>query len=294
MPEREIPEEFIKQIENSETVEISPDTLKVVMDKIQDINEVGTAFHVIGLDHSQGSRSSSDESIQSALENGLLGWHYNGERGDTEEWTKNVRQRKYTPLFFNIIGRDSRSAYSNITRMEDSYWVKNSENSATIIFDATAFKEYIQNAHKKQGNTKTYTTQHQSDAAQPINMWRKSSEEQEYQRYLAKLPAELREEFKYEMIAVHDDDGFVLFSRVAPRFFKGICLKIENGENGSTEIQKKIEAIIKVMKKIFGEHKELYIPIYDIHGNLLWPKFIEHEQVKAMSAQQTDETLKTE
>lgn len=65
-------------------------------------------------------------------------------------------------------------------------------------------------------------------------------------------------------------------NRIAPRFFRGIV-------DGSLS-----EYTLESMKKSFSNKKSgenLYIPIYDLDGSLLWPKKMSYERVKRFIAE---------
>jgi hypothetical protein len=80
------------------------------------------------------------------------------------------------------------------------------------------------------------------------------------------------------------EDGFELFPRVAPRYFKGIVLGrnlggIKNyGAHGSSlEYPEKITEIM--------QQENVPLPVYDENGNLLWPKPMRYESVKKFVAE---------
>ncbi len=72
------------------------------------------------------------------------------------------------------------------------------------------------------------------------------------------------------------DEGFAVSHRVAPRYFKGFVLH-QGLERSTDEL---VEDLIGVMKKNSMElGKEFFLPIYDMFGNLLWPKKISSDNV---------------
>jgi hypothetical protein len=72
------------------------------------------------------------------------------------------------------------------------------------------------------------------------------------------------------------DEGFAVSHRVAPRYFKGFVLH-QGLERSTDEL---IGDLIEVMKKNSMElGKEFFLPIYDLFGNLLWPKKISSDNV---------------
>lgn len=66
-------------------------------------------------------------------------------------------------------------------------------------------------------------------------------------------------------------EGFTVSHRVPPRYFKGFVLH-QGLERSTDEL---VEDLVGVMKKHSTEiGQEFFLPIYDLFGNLLWPKKI--------------------
>lgn len=71
-------------------------------------------------------------------------------------------------------------------------------------------------------------------------------------------------------------EGFVAGRRIAPREFKGIVVNTEHLEDLEAELKNIIETMFKTSET---KGKELLLPIYDLNGNMLWPKKMSHEEI---------------
>ena len=94
--------------------------------------------------------------------------------------------------------------------------------------------------------------------------------------------------------------GFILCHRVAPRLFSGIVLSPgkENPVKGEgagrnfiedTDYAPHVQKIVDEMMEADKEKPELLVPIYDLYGNLLWPKQMPYEEVKKLVADREKE-----
>ncbi|MCL5795440.1 MAG: hypothetical protein M1338_03715 [Patescibacteria group bacterium] len=73
---------------------------------------------------------------------------------------------------------------------------------------------------------------------------------------------------------VYTEYGFVAENRIAPRFFSGLMVY-------NTDPQS-IESIVSTIKESLHGKESLLVPIYDVYGNLIWPKKMEREEIKKM------------
>lgn len=86
-------------------------------------------------------------------------------------------------------------------------------------------------------------------------------------------------------------EGFVVSHRVAPRYIKGITL--HQGQHYSREslIHELVEAMKETTKK---KKRDSFLPIYNIFGDLLWPKRISYKNLlkvidKTMTVEEAEE-----
>ena len=75
----------------------------------------------------------------------------------------------------------------------------------------------------------------------------------------------------------HTEYGFVLSPRVSPRRFEGLVLQAD-----SELMQQITRQLSEIITKVNKDKPERIIPIYDKNGNLLWPKQMTHEEIKAL------------
>lgn len=129
-----------EKIDNKEK-ELSPEAIEKIMEKVQDINQEGTAYSVIGATRQPSHGDALNESVleydlSHVLESGLLGnpiplW---GDYSFEEWWKYRTRERERQILFFNIVGRSHERE-----SIRESYWWR--RDATGIIFDISQFKE---------------------------------------------------------------------------------------------------------------------------------------------------------
>lgn len=292
MPEKPTPEEFNSPIENPENQELSPEVLDLVMAKVQDINTEGIGFSVT---------DKYKNSLERVLEKGLLGSP--GATTDTSKWAEEARKEKDKLVFFNITGRyvtPSREWYKN-ARAEDEYderygnfpaSIKNVgmlANGIHILFDMKSFHE------------------------DPRGVWESDKK--------------TRQRLPHHHYAIHGEGGgqnsegqtladsrfgFALKQRIAPRFFTGIVLNLQHVTKRVHNIPRqgdytlnykdysnednlaKAKEISELMRKLHPDKPELWLPVYDANGNLLWPKPMFYEQVKKYVAKSNNTEAENE
>lgn len=287
--------------------ELSPEVIEKIMEKVQDINEPETAVHALDIygKKIEGVSVGRIQSLKKAFENGLLGVQKNpmnvsdwGEeskkRGkdvdenrvpSKEEWAKTVRSRKQKLVFFNIVGRD-------IQKVEDAFGIiGGSRNPVTIIFQTEPFTEEIKEIE--------YGKPDRFDGTYQVDYTRKKPGEYKSRHFGA---YEVRHWYDPEgRPTPYADNGFALSFRVSPRWFQGVVFRVDRDathdevmhadEFSTTRIKKHIADVSKdVNEKRAQEisHAMLtstrdiskLVPVYDVHGNMWWPKRMSYEEVK--------------
>lgn len=288
MPEKfkeqsgEIPKQAIPEQEPEIEQELSPEVIEEIMRKVQDINTKGIAYSGV-----------PEERLQSILRHGLLGTDYHGTTEgeiDKETWKANVRKRK-GQIYFNIVGRaydisfDSKSNRYNEygeTEIGASEWMKhdwNKRNKIALLFDVSSFHEEppITNYHRKKFKNRTFA----ADWDTLAKIWKEKVGDgisPGDARSLEKLKGHLGGEFFTSdgFPKPWTEHGFLLNSRVAPRLLNGIVVK---GIQDTDEhlLKRIINQITSSVKK-----ESRLLPIYDTHGNLLFPKKMTYDEVKKL------------
>ncbi len=195
--------------------------------------------------------------------------------------------------FFNIVGRlisvedrsgkvDPNKDGPEIMRARYSHSISNRPR-VSIIFDITPFEENNFDFYKILNNRYARTPK---------------SKRREYHANIG--PDDLT---KYNWKEVREiktgpGAGFLIRSRIAPRFFRGVVVGyflhslerdinksgeqrsiIDESPEGQAKFQKAVESVKEIMlKKVQGG--SLALPVYGASGNLIWPKQMSYEEVK--------------
>ncbi len=290
---------------------LSPEIIEGIMGKVQDIDADGTAYHVITEPHELPGPNQDirpyQERFEDVLEYGLLG-SARSERGGIaqavapKQWKDQARKEKRGEVMFNIVGREfsdtetadeeRREAHNmGQTWIESGLYMWQPGNKIAVIFDLDRFQEVEPRKDESLGLSKPGT-------------------------FHADSP-ETRVDEKGRIMAEHGY-GFSLYPRVSQRAFRGIVFKmarrytpeeIENqlkafgggedmkrslenswtNDDNPKDWEQRAEEIAASMQKVYNQRQELMVPIYDVHGNLYWPKKMSHAEVKALTGVSTGE-----
>jgi len=241
-----------------ESTELSEEERELVLAKVQDINEEGTAFTVVGGIEKKNFAENCD-SLKDIFKDGLLGAKRQEGESRKDAWVRGIKERKtnetskeQNSVWFNILGKTLNAQNKEILRNinESSYAKK--PKSLSLIFDTSRFKQV-------DDNDKRYLAP---------NTYEKALSDEE-------LP--------------EDDFGYTLAYRVPPRLFKGLVINIwpEEVDFDQLPAAKKdiiyknagISELAKIMKDAAGDKKENLVPIYDNKGNLWWPEKKSHKEI---------------
>lgn len=249
--------------------EMTPEIETQIMDKVQDINEYGTAFSVI---------TDSDDRLSSILKYGILGTSrkqdhikragfYN--ENNVQHYLKALKD--HPEVFFNIIGRVVPvENYYNIARYFKPH--------LSVIFSLKPwYKDNSNENHRR------------SDWDKDKNIFvDRGTGHLEKRSFYANGHADLfAPNDKGESLA-ESDIGFMLSPRVAPKLFRGIVVrppKVEEPSDEQVELMKESEHIARMQTTVNQNRPNLFVPIYDTRGNLWWPKQMSYESVKAFVAE---------
>jgi hypothetical protein len=200
LPKKDVADSSAEQLHEAP---LAPEVIEKIMEKVQDIDTEGLGFSRI-----------RDDKAQNILKEGLLGSDMRtirygavGNEVAKDGWGDAARNRA-AHINFNIVGRgtadfdrENRERYGNTTIGGSTYAMS---GGVFLLFALSKFKELEPRA---QGEKDPYSD----------DRFRIKNYEFVPNTY---LPAER----KLEREKVDDEYGFLLSSRVAPRFFKGIIL----------------------------------------------------------------------
>ena len=270
-------EEFDKEKESEiETVEkeLSPEVIGMIMDKVQDIDKEGIGFWALRY-YLEGFRK-KEENLKSIFKNGIMGTYSNiYRRGsvDSKEYGKLLKEKKVYSNF-NIIGRiNDHYQYIGRRKILNAEWTNFKNTGYILLINASKFEE-IDNKG--------------AEGRDKIN-WNRLK----IRQFMANNPA--------TRIGKKTDSefGFMLSGRVAPRYFTGLMINADNYgfAKENEEINKDLKLLtiksVKCMKETYQDKPNLFVPIYDHKGNLIWPKKMTYNQVKKFVAEKNMEKKET-
>lgn len=235
---------------------LTPEMEEAIMEKIQDIDAKGTAYTSIALGFDLGGKDwkIKIKDFEKILQEGLLGSPYSSLNEDfgfpvtKKSWKKNVKNRKFpnpehdAVVYFNIVGRSLPDI--DIPRRNDKTLI--SQTEYTRYPDAISII-FDTSSFKEEEVIRAH------GAIGSKKFYATGGRRNEEGKRMPTL-----------------EYGFVLSYRVAPRFFQGIVVGFSD----------KVEDVVSAMLKQYEHKPHLLLPIYDIQGNLLWPKPMRYEQVK--------------
>lgn len=292
-----------EEINESIEKELSQETIEEIMDKVQDINRPETGLHVFSKAFDNTTAEEILRVLSSILKKGLLG-KLNSSLEDIG-WADAVRKRQGAVVFFNIVGRD-------LKRIEDSHWFGSSGADPLpmgIIFETSDFSE---------------ETEHRNYAID-YNLGQRESLQYKPNTFGTNFPDKFETYHGNSSRVPPDDQGYALTFRVAPRYFRGLVIRpmtemteeefndfcerkypnfpnkqilrerfrYQESDNKETR-KKKATDLATLMRKICGDKVDLLLPIYDTHGNLLWPKQITYDELKKIIRKRRDSLPPTE
>ncbi len=310
--------EGIRPETESKKFELSHEQLEIVMAKVQDINEPETGLHSIS-QHSQSEEGLNKRlsNLEAELKDGILGQHNRGESIDNrEEWIKKAKDREGLFLYFNIIGRE-------IKGIKDSFWMWEGirQNPVALIFDYKNFKEVdiedFTHTYDETGNnrrpaldiypTKTFGRNGTSSGNLPgfdmgyalnfrvsprffkgvvFRVDRKSIDE-DFKEIEAELSKKYEEPLRrkygsdYEMHLRHAVSHDMSIYRNTHKYFE---------VTDEAKMQERVDEIVAVMLNVNKDKPDRLLPVYDIHGNMWWPKRMTYEEVIKLKTESTRDT----
>lgn len=298
-PEQKVPESEQK-LEKLEE-EPSPEIIEKIMDKVQDIDANGTAYTYISDPLFFESLEKDDVSERTRLifEHGKFGfgtwkWLIDSEKLNFSDAIKERRKvRNQEGVYFNIIGRSmlnddiiekEQGKSSEIPSMIRSVYT---ENGISIIFDKSFIREVSLNDYRN-----FYSEKFKPKVKEYFADF--NSGDSDYRKISWDKINSLNE------VKIDSSWGFYTRSRIPPRSFRGIVISrrfkpkypgftyshpeqvkiIDESEEELKRLSDVAKKLKKLMIELYKEKPELLLPIYDICGNLLYPKQMNYEEVK--------------
>ncbi|MDO8529475.1 MAG: hypothetical protein Q7S18_02295 [bacterium] len=325
-------EEKLKTVERDEgkleieTVEkeLSPEALKEIMSKAMDINKRGTAFSVISPEYPTPKLESGESKLESILKNGLIGTSpeqpgidragfYNKTNKDI--YVDLLKKRIKTEVYFNIIGRtvgDDPWRYKRID--EYGYYFHLPKQTMAVLFDISNFKETIVEGKHKLPEPHFFSV-YEGDYGDPSRLDRNENGEilaySDYGFHLSpRVPPRYFKGIVFHMRRKleHEEYEKKIKKMLEENIRKKYATSCEQDENWlrkeekfrydeEFEPQKLTERASEIAREMLNADKEKLermIPIYDVRGNMWWPKQMSYEEVKKFAAERDKKKQKSE
>jgi len=271
---------------------LTPEIEEMVMEKVRNIRERGLGYSaVMGLDYNN---------FENIFRKGLLAkqikcsdpeYHVNLDGSSLKkgkEGLKEIRKfkgaKKGNQIYFNITGRESWGGIA------DSEYARAESTSIFILFDISHSQETRPADDSKKPSYPIEEGEMQKRNVFWARNWRSRGSEQESWTVLFGdlMPGDprIKESPRYKELvesgSIGEDGlpknetewGFAIPGRVSPRFFVGIILKCDALED--------VRATETVANR---DNPDLLVPIYNLRGDLLWPKQMSYEDVKKFVAE---------
>jgi hypothetical protein len=281
------------EIPNQENI-ITPEVLETVFNKVQDIKEEGTAFLALGSNDTSGVGEgiSLEQRLELVLKTGVLNPNLlgailknegKGEEGEVIHVEGEPDLKKRGNIYFNIIGKSAKWNYDTekweeVKIENDGYLsdMKDEVDNIALIFDLDKFRSEREVDYKEFLESPEIF----NEKREGWN-WKNPPKSRAY-TYNARMGSFNRAldteiPFTSEGLPMADAGfGYVLANRIPPRFFKGLVLRPQEGNSSDILVKKVIEAMS------LNSKPENLVPVYDIKGNLLWPKQLSHDEIIEM------------
>lgn len=262
------------------------------MQKVQDIHRDGTAYHVIT------TEANNAQSLYRVLICGIIGFYKvpdnRFDRYDPTarsfkklitEWKHMVRENQmYSSIFFNIIGRRVSDLYTTnpkILTNEPTDICHLSSKLYIIIFDISHLQDNSDSFYNvSQTLRKNCYRPWEFAYDDDYELYRKSNNDADYEDH---------KNAKGQMV-VSTADGFYTYPRIAPRKLRGIVIKNQPDKHGFSDFNLSEQSYnhrylpfarrtYSIMHRAYKNKPQLFLPIYDVYGNLLWPQRIAYDSL---------------
>jgi hypothetical protein len=279
------------EAEEATELELTPEIEAMIMAKVQDIDEPNTAYHFIA----EGRRGtmSQDEKLSSVLINGIMPTLTNDENQHPKSakearllYLKALKEYKNKAsefidgfggvgsVYFNYVREDHWGESLDDTQISQDPWCRG-PLAYGIVFDWSSLKyeRYSTAEYRKlkYSGMSTYMDAHGTSPLRPHGF-------------------------------THLIEGSETVLRIPPSKFRGICINLkgldpekhESVDEPYDQFVAKAQEVVKNMTEIYKDKPNYILPIYDVHGNLLWPRQMSYEEVKAFVTERDKKKTKNQ
>ena len=275
-----------ESIEHPE-IKLSLEQIEQIVEKMQDINAVGTAFTWV-----------SSYDLGRILREGILSMGKN--TSNLKEWAKRTRKIREgilkdkgyhsnldsyhtwetSGVFINIVGREETKSFSS-TKIQDGFGER--DRSLSLLVDLSNYEEIppfdfgfeikpMRTRTYKAANLISYDDYKRVFGDRPTSEYEKIT----WDELREKIPALFDKNGKVKI--KNSSFGFYVSYNIPPKFLQGIVL----GHKVS---------LTDVVKSMISEYErtgrmQSLLPVYNYSGDMLWPQHISYEEIKRQLAEQ--------
>ncbi|MCX6812551.1 MAG: hypothetical protein NTW79_02940 [Candidatus Berkelbacteria bacterium] len=255
--------------ENKTELILTPEVEQMIMDKVTDINCNGTAFSSVN----RHSSENASEYLCDLFKYGFLGKDTTGRSVDTEtrikELREDIKQRKseHSSVWFNIVGRmrDVRGKH----QIADASMGLGKFN---IILNISDFEEMSQvtlddinpAVDSKPSPSNTFRPAYGSVGTMNVPYY--------FSILKQKTGKDEDKSLEHNKYKVFSAQGFQTPYRMSPRRFLGAVVNNPNDET--------INEVVITMAEADNERPERLLPVYNLSGDLLWPRQMTNKELK--------------
>lgn len=263
-----------------------PELVIKIMDRVVDIETPGVAYSRIAyfstVDREWDEKKAT---IASVLRSGMIGQIMgDGERAHANpgsDYVKNLRAgRSDMAVHANIVGRSSGTSNRPTTSKTSvgRSWYVSGERGVAVLFDSTKFTELNPSTIRPYSDPveRDRLTFHSNDFnVQDIFEWKRKVNPS---LKIGDSVLVNERNFDAQGMPTPDDElGFVFFPRIPRRMFTGLVVTYD------TDTDKALAGdVIQLMIKNSRGNPSFFLPVYDMDGNLIWPKHMSHSEIQAM------------
>ncbi len=312
--ETQVPEQKVE-------AELSQEIIEKIMAKVQDINEYGTAFSVVSSEYPTPKIETGESKLESIFKYGLLGVSPDqpgvnragfSNKTDKHAYVEQIKEKNAPEVFFSIVGRVKENYSGSVASY--GYYFRNHGDNVAVMFDLRHYKEApVSEDDKLDRNTfwphqntnteftsermKSFFTNSRGEIVSAVEYgFRLSSRvpPRNFNGAIFQMRGVLSEDALTEKIRVKIEEnsypGQNLDYLKDESFWRTVESVIYEDEKRPEELTGRAKKIATEMMVADKEKLDLLVPIYDIHGNLWWPKQMSYEEVKKLVAEREEKT----
>lgn len=296
-----------EKTDQSAEFQLTPEMEEKIMQKVMDINEPDWGYHTIGTIQSDyNQKNDQDKLLSSVLSNGIFAKKTKNEY--LQELLKYKRTRKwdwldrdseigqFNEIFYNVTGikDESPPLFKGDTDISEDPWVQEDKPLVYgIIFS------YQENRLEDDSYSQSYAYGKRDNLICGARRTFERIAPQTFQGVFIKINRNFNEKEKEDSIPLLVSEFKKTSNKMKEEGYLEERFNIDEGlakeqlikrqyieDLDPKKLKNKAKEIGQTMLRMFeGTPRERFIlPVYDVHGNLLWPRQMSYEEVKQFVA----------